>query len=191
MLKKTRTLIICISSIIIIMLYVDNLKYYQGDGYGLITKTLPFNLKPVYWGWDLGNFGFRIEDKYGISVIAYKSIIQTKNASVEINKILEYGFNENQLVSLIQDSSNHTLCVSLIPSTKKASENFRFQVYKNETFLRKLDKSNFKWVKLDNNSSTVRIYNITFNYLLIALGLFIIFLIRRLFLNVISFRNFK
>lgn len=78
-----------------------------------IYDHLPLEVNPVYWGHDVGNMGFTLEDQFGLTIIAKGNTYKINNKIIEIDRVLGYGFSETLLVSKVLDAEMEPYLVLL------------------------------------------------------------------------------
>lgn len=155
---------------------LDHNLYYYGKNDIHYYHDLPFQLKPEYWGSDLGLLGFRIEDKDGFGHIA-KGVIYFKYPNIEIDSVLSYGFNDKLLIALIKDKNQQlayivqtdTNTFDLIPFVKSSAN-------------KDIQNQQLKWIYNVNNPSNWKtilqtwckiIFIISFTILMVVIIIFI------------------
>jgi len=78
-------------------LSVDRQLFYYGQNHYKHNISLPFEMKPEYWGYDRGKLGFVLLDGDGIVARVYAI-----KPDIIVDSFLSYGFSDKLLVALIK-----------------------------------------------------------------------------------------
>lgn len=130
----------------ILLFIVDQKLYFYGKNDLILYKLLPFNVIPQYWGYNNGNLGFVLEQK-GETVIA-KGMRYWEYPSLIVNEILEYTFDNQKLIALVNDSLGNEYFI--ICKKTVNTPDFNISVIAKGNFAH---PEQYKWIKIKDVSN--------------------------------------
>jgi len=165
--KKIILLVITIA-IVGIWITLDRKIFFYGRNiftYHLLPKNIYPEFRPEFEG------GFAIRDEYGFSLLARSFPLSNKLANKideNVNNILEYGYNTQSILVLLETEKNKKRYVQ-ISSNPKSRAGLDREVFNKKTGNQKRDK--YKWVNIEKGVP----YYLERSHSLLQLVLFILF----------------
>lgn len=113
--------IISILIVIVGALYyqLDKRLFYFGRNDFSIYNLLPLNIKPEYRPSFEG--GFALKDNYGLTIAAKGNPHPVDNKTVLIDRVLRYGFDDNNLTAIVTDGKRNKYYVKFVQDQKDKS----------------------------------------------------------------------
>jgi len=145
--RKLSKIILLFWTILVLLVYIvtDSKLYFQGKSDIKNFNKLPLNIVPQYDDYDIRAICFILEDKSGMSIIGYGC--RYWSSDVEIRKVIKYGYNDEKLLALINDSLGDEYWVQCEENMESKSEEPNVQVLPKGT---KVDESGYTWVVIDD-----------------------------------------
>lgn len=152
-----KILLVILFAVCFTYFFLDRQLYFYGKNDLKIYQPLPIKVKPEFWGYDKGNLGFVFIDEFDFTVVANGN--RYKSSEVVVNEIIKYGFNEEKLIVLVNDSSGveHVLKCESIDESK-------INVSVDAT----ADYGELTWIEIKGNDGYVRKIELVRNYTQIA-----------------------
>ena len=126
--------------------FLDRELFYYGKSNFTSYNLLPMNIIPDYptsWGWR-----FTLRDTIG-SNLTYSYPINKRN--IFINKVLKYGFNNNQVVAIVSDSSGVIYSLKLTPPSH-IDYDINGTLYLGD----KTNEFKYKWIFINGNDNYIQ-----------------------------------
>ncbi|MEI6090968.1 MAG: hypothetical protein WCR42_10980 [bacterium] len=100
------------------------LYYYGHSNFNIFKKSLPLNLEPDYFDGHVSwpPVGFGILDR-GFYLITKENSWNFNGDTIKINEIVKYGFNDKQLMALINSTSNKNFYIKCFMQKESVSNN--------------------------------------------------------------------
>lgn len=174
--KKGRIMYVAIILILgMVYLVIDSQLYYYGKSkYNIFNTSLPLEMKPDYWGADVGFpvVGFVVEDRGGIVIIGKGESFMLDGDTIKVNHIIKYGVNQNKLIAVIEDSDSRNYFVECQKNTQPQSKReLEINVLDNNSDI----QDDYKWVNLIETEGKIYWLVMIRTYsMLIAIALIII-----------------
>jgi hypothetical protein len=149
--------------------FLDRELFYYGKSDFKSYNFLPLNIVPDYptrWGW-----GFTLRDDIG-SNLTYSYPINNKN--IFISKVLKYGFNNNQVVAIVADSSGLMYSLKLTPPPHMGYD-ISGTLYLGD----KTNEFKYKWILIDGNNNYINNLALIRNCTMIIFSVLILILLYR------------
>ncbi len=167
-----KTIFLSLVFVIVACIFVDRELYFYGKSF--IKHYSPFHIeiKPDYWGANLGNLGFVLTDEYGMTILNSGS--KHDEYELTVKSMLEYGFDQNRFFVIVSDSSNSKYLISIDKTTQQDLLIITsIQPFKKDVII---NFNKLNWVKTDN------IYDDTFVLVLFREILMLVFIILSIFI---------
>ena len=165
---------------------IDSRLFYFGRSrFNVCHYSLPLGLNPEFWGTDIcyPMLGFVIEGEYGITIIAKETKYEFNNVAIEINEVLKYGFNDEQLIALITDVDSNYYYIECSKNTNPFSKKSPLiNIYDEKT---EINTERYKWIDIKSNEKninklmTMRAYLMFFFIVLILVLIFYTIIVKR------------
>jgi len=91
--------------------YVDRQLYFYGRSDFDAYHPLPVNVKPDYWGYDLGNTGFVLVDDLDFVIVGKGS--KYKTSKLIVNEVTKYSFDNGKIIVGVTDSTGREHLISM------------------------------------------------------------------------------
>lgn len=172
--KTTKIIFLLILILGSIFFVLDRQLFYYGKNDFNFYHLLPLKIKPnfryVYEG------GFAIEDNYDFGLIAKKFKYQINDENIEVDEILKYGFNNEELVAQIKDVNGNNYFIKCAKNNnKKSKSELSLTVWNEKMFL---NSEKYKWIEIKNNNGfieKIEIFRYYISFIIIVLFLFLIY----------------
>ncbi len=170
--KAFKILAILIVILGIIYYQLDKRLFYYGRNDLGIYHLLPFNIHPEYQPPFEGGFALRNED--GLSIAGDGIAYPVNNRMIWIDKILKYGFSDQDLVAIAIDSNKTRYYLKFYWDPKKRYVDATMYIDN-----KPLNSNLYKWVDVDGNEDYIWQLELYRNYLsltifILSIGLFYI-----------------
>jgi hypothetical protein len=147
--KKFKIIVILIIIIGIIYYQLDQQLFYYGRNNLHFYHLLPLKIEPDYSPPFEG--GFALRDEYGFSIAGKGVAYPVYNRTIGISDVLKYGFNANNLVAIVIDSSKNKYYVKFNRGQKDSTViNATMDVDNNLSNL-----NMYKWIKIYGNDDLI------------------------------------
>jgi hypothetical protein len=168
--KAFKILVILIVILGIIYYQLDKRLFYYGRNDLHIYHSLPLNIQPDYQPPFEGGFALRNED--GLSVAGKGIAYPVNNKMIWINKILKYGFSDQDLVATAIDSNKTKYYLKFYWEPKNRSVvNATMDIDNN------LHANLYKWIDIDGNEDYIWKLVLYRNYLMFTIFILLITLV--------------
>jgi hypothetical protein len=184
--KMNISIIVFLAIIIAIYFHFDYKLAYYGKNDFEIYNTLPFGMHPEYWGWDVGNYGFVLEDQNGFGRVYKNKVFILENDTIIVERINAYKYNENKVIAEIESKDMKKYLVEVIPQQDKEMSPELEIIKHSNNYID--DIKELKWVKLKGNEAYINKIWLIRNYAQ-TLGLIIFFVLIFRLIKLYRFKN--
>jgi len=137
--------------------FLDRQLYFYGKNDFEIYHPLPINVKPQYWGYDLGNIGFVLVDNFDFVVVGKGT--KYKSSELIVDEIIKYGFDKEKIVVTVSDSVRREY-VATLQSKDRSEIHVSLDNQK--------DINEFSWIEIKGSDSYTKRIGLIRNYAQIA-----------------------
>ena len=159
-----RIILASIIALVLAYFYTDRQLYFYGKSDLDVYHPLPINVKPDYWGYDLGNTGFVLIDDFDF-VVAGKGV-KYRNSEVVVNEIIKYGFDREKVFALVSDSLDKEHWVRL-----QSAGGSDIEASVDAT----VDQRELAWIEIEGKEVDVRMLEWIHSF--VRIGLFILIVV--------------